>query len=168
MERPKVDKTFLNALKLVRKGLKLGWDKKFERFFIAHTQEYTGLERVICYIEDEEGEFRMPDVRDLNYVQRKVAWDVIDKYPTPREMWAAWRDAKDTEKKKKLAKRRQFIRDFIRDNKQRVRKAMEELQEGVPIIREHKKKIVSDIGSVTKGFNQAGNGLFMPIMSKGE
>lgn len=169
MLKPSVPQSFVDSLKAVRKGLMLGWDQKVSRFFIAHEHEYTGLRRVIRYCENEdmEGSFRMPDMRDIVYVQKFVDWNKIDMYPEVKDMFDAMIQEKNELKIKKMKQRNKWVQDFIKDNKKRVREAMRNFfSDGYvpdkPIIKA--KKIFVDTGE----YKQSNGGLLVPKFSKGE
>ena len=125
MEKPKVSKTFVEALKHVRRGLQVIWIGALERFAIAHVHEYTAHARIIMIIEDaEEGKFRHPDVRDLNYLKHCVDWESIDKYPNVNDLADYFINERKIRKAKKIKNRQSWIKDFIRDNRKGVKEAV--------------------------------------------
>ena len=130
METPKVPKSFIKMLKLVRPGLNVAWNRYLERFMIAHIHEHTKQTRVVMIVDDEEGEFRMPDHRDIIKVQTEVDWDLIDRYPNPNDMYNHYMKAKADRVEKNWKKRRSFIRDFIRDDQKRWDAAIERMRQG--------------------------------------
>lgn len=111
------DKSFLSALKLFRDDLKVAFHKKLKRFMIAHVDKRTKLTRCLTIVEGDDGEFRQPDIRDINYLKKHIMWDLLDHYPDPEDMWQAFDN--EEEKKKILAKkkRKEWIQNFIKDRK---------------------------------------------------
>lgn len=160
MIKPRIPQSFLDSLLLIRRGLHIGWDQKTNRFFIAHEHEYTGLRRVIIYIENKDGSFRMPDQRDLNYLMRVVDWNKIDKYPSCHDLFEAMMTEKDEEKRKKLKRRNEWIKDFIKDNRRGIRQAVRNMWEGKTASPEKPKdkKIFID-----SGYQKTSGGLLVPF-----
>lgn len=169
MIKPKVSKYFLEQLQTIRPGLHLGWDEKVSRFFVAHKHEYTGQMRVIRYCENNDGSFRMPDMRDINYIRKYVDWDKIYKYPDVKDMFNAMVRENDEEKRKKLKQRNNWIESFMKDNKRMVKEAVRDLWENgyKPYIPKPKdKKIFVDQNA--NNYKQTNSGLLVPKFSKGE
>lgn len=166
---PKPEKSFLDALKLYRDDLKLSFQKQIERYTICHVDKRNGLTRVVRIIEQEDGQFRLPDIRDINYCKEYVMFDVLDKYPDPADMYFWYKNLKEKKEKEAKKKRSDFIKDFIKDNKKRWQIAIEKAKSGIlhdPTAPEN--KISTPIYSIPKkvkvenGYKQSANGLLIP------
>lgn len=166
MEKPKVSKTFMDALEHVRPGLRLAWMAPLERFIITHRHEHTAQFRLIKVVENTDGSFRLPDIRDINYLKQVVDWETIDKYPSMNDMAQFYKDMREKKKAKNLKNRQQWVKDFIRDNRRGIKEAVRRLwYDGVvsdPV--ERKKKIAVDYGKNLQslGYSQTTTGIIIP------
>ncbi len=168
MESKKVPKLFRESLKTFRKGLDVVWVGVMQRFAIVHIHEYTKQFRVIRIVETPDGEFRYPDVRDINYIKLNVNWELMDKYPDFRDLGEQLlKERRDRTAKKKKA-RQEFIKDFIRDNKwikQAVRDFWETGKTG-PAQKPRESKIIIDVNKnahgSTKAYASTRSGILIP------
>lgn len=118
-------KSFLTILKIFRSDLKVAFHHKMQKFVIAHVDKNTNLHRIIRVVENEDGSFREPDVRDIEYMRKHVMWDLLDKYPEPDEMWQAF-DNEEEKRQINLKKKRQvWLQDYIKDRKKEWAEAVD-------------------------------------------
>ncbi|MDX1902087.1 MAG: hypothetical protein SFW66_08845 [Gammaproteobacteria bacterium] len=121
-------KSFLTILKIYRDDLKVAYHHKMQRFVIAHVDKKTKLTRIIRVVEDQNGGFRDPDVRDIEHIRKHVMWDLLDSYPEPDDMWEAFDNAEERKKIMAAKKRQQWIQDFIKDRKTQWDEALEKFR----------------------------------------
>jgi len=130
MIQPKVNKTFTDMLKLVRDDCKLVWNDMIERFQIIHKDKRTGLERIVVTVEDDDGNFTLPDNRAMIKLGN-VYWELIDKYPSPTELWGKFLGSREDKKKKQKALREEYRKWWNKDHRSQWRKALENFHKGV-------------------------------------
>lgn len=167
MEYPKVPKSFITAIQIVRSGLNVIFIRVLERYAIIHQHEHTKQFRVVKVIENDDGSFRMPDTRDIVYVQKNVHWELIDRFPSIKDLGDFYLNEKKIIKQKKIKNRQEWIKDFIKDNRKRVKEAVRDLWENKG--RNYRpqapgKKIIMDYGA--PGYKTQ-NGLLVPTFTKG-
>jgi hypothetical protein len=90
----KAPKSFIRDLELIRPGLFPVWNEYLQRFQIFWRDRRTGLTRVIMTVENEDGTFRPLDIRTIIWLSQNVAWDLLDKYPSPQDMYSYLKEAK--------------------------------------------------------------------------
>lgn len=121
----KCSKSFLTILKIYRDDLKVAYHHKMHRFVIAHVDKKTKLQRIVRIVEDKNGGFRQPDIRDIEHMRKHVMWDLLDKYPEPEDMWCAFDNAEEQRALMAKKKRQEWIQDFIKDRKREWDEAIE-------------------------------------------
>lgn len=166
MIKPIVPKSFIEMMKLVRPGLDLAWIGILERFVVVHKHEYTGARRIVTIVQNADGSYRLPDQRDIVYLSCAVAWDIIDKYPDFKDLGDYLIAEKKNKELKKKKDRRQWIRDYIRDNRKGIIQAVRNMWErghtgpDKSEIRERKKRIQIEVPGQ---YQSTPTGLIVPV-----
>ncbi len=132
-------------MKLVRDDIALIWNNFIDRFQVIHADKRTKHKRIVLTIEDDNGNFKHPDERDIIHLANVIAWDFLDMYPDPVELGSEILKRKKEKKLKQDELRREYRRWFIKDNKKMMRKAVENLLRGItsnPVEQRDKKIII--------------------------
>lgn len=142
MDQPSVQKSFLKELHLVRNDIFPIWNKSTEKFEIWHKDRRTGLLRVVMIVENEDGTYRPLDNRTVLYLSQSVAWNLMDKYPTPHDMAEYFLERDKNRVDKARRDRVDFLNKWINDNKSRWEKAYELAKSGIMSLPDEKEKKV--------------------------
>lgn len=121
---PSVDNNFLKMMKLVRDDIMCVWNNMIDRFQIIQKDRRTGTVRIILTVEEDDGSFAHPDQRTILFLSNRVDWEFMDKYPNANDMMAYFMKMKDLKKKKKAELRTEYRKAWIKENKRRIKDAM--------------------------------------------
>lgn len=152
-------------LKLIRPGLDVSWIGALERFVITHKHENTGAFRIVHLVQNANGSFRIPDNRDIVACQN-VDWELLDKYPDHNALADYLIEQRRAKHLKKIKDRRNWIRDYLRDNKKGVKEAVRNMLErghtgpSRAEMRERKKRIQIE---VPNNYQPTQAGLYVPF-----
>lgn len=128
---PKAPTSIINALNLVHEGLFAVWNSTLERFQIFYQDKRNGLTRIIMTVEEEDGSYRPLDMRTVNYLTTHVAWDTLDKFPSPQDLWAHLNSKEETKKLKREAYRTEYRKWWNREHRKEWRAALENAKRGI-------------------------------------
>ena len=103
-------KGFTKSLELVHDDLFPVWNADLERFQIMFSDKRTKITRIICTVEEDNGDYRPLDMRTVFWLGENVAWDLLDTYPNA----ADWVDKLRLKKEMRLANEKETERDFKR------------------------------------------------------
>ena len=120
-----VDARWIAELKKVDRGLYVGYSDEFSRMKIMHKDDRTGLERMVMYVQDPDG--NPCDINDnlIQYLKKAVEWDRIGKYTEPDDIWKSIVKDMEQYKAKKDLERRGAIVDFNREHRKEWKVAMD-------------------------------------------
>lgn len=91
-------------------------------------------------VEGPDGEFRPCDRRTILWLSHNVAWDLLDKYPEPQDMYHYLKSKKLEKKNKEVLNRRDYIRWWNKDHRTWWKKAFENAQRGIFSLPETREK----------------------------
>lgn len=151
MIKPVVQKTLLDDLKLIDPGLFLVWSADLERFQVFHKDLRTGLVRLICTVEDDEGKYQPFDGRILNFLREVVCWDLIKRFPSPKEMVGYMKEKQKNKNEKSKQERIQYLKDFNKAHRKEWAIALENARKGILGFPEMKKTKVYSAPGITPG-----------------
>jgi hypothetical protein len=117
--QPTPDRSFIRDLKSMDKRLSLMWNGK--NFVIQYDRGHGAPVNLSC-IKTEDGGYRQPDRRDLEFL---LAGDM--ERINPKEHLAKVAEYMDTVRKLDKVKAKELIRDMTRDSKLQLMKAMSQL-----------------------------------------
>ena len=142
MLQPSVPQSFLKELHLVRNDIFPIWNKSTNRFEIWHKDRRTGLIRVVLIVQEENGDYRPLDNRTVLYLAERIAWDLLDKYPTPQDMGDYFINRDKSRMEKAQIERVEFLNKWNKENESRWKQALELAQRGILSVKDKKDKKV--------------------------
>lgn len=151
MIKPVVQKSLLNDLKLIDPGLFLVWCSDLERFQVLHKDLRTGLVRLICTVEDEQGNYQPFDQRVLNFLRDVVCWDLIKRFPSPKDLYEHMKEKQNFKKEKSRQERLQYLKDYNKAHRKEWMVALENAKKGIFGFPEIKKTKVFSAHGITPG-----------------
>ncbi len=150
MIAPAVEKSFDEALKRINPGLYLIWNKTMERFQVFYRDHRNGLVRIICTVEDDDGESIPCDNRTLNFLRDVVAWDTLGKFPEPKEMVETLRKKSQEKLKKEKMNREDFMKWWNKEHRTMWKAAFENMKRGIVWLPEEKKTKIYSTARTSK------------------
>jgi uncharacterized protein YnzC (UPF0291/DUF896 family) len=158
MIQPVVKKEFIDSMKLIDPGLFLVWNSTLERFQVFHKDFRTGLTRILNTIEDDDGNYIPCDNRTLNFLRDVVAWDVLKKFPEPKDMMNEIRKRKKQKANQEFKDREDYRKEWNKAHRKYWKAAFENLKRG--ILTTPQKTKIKTIS--TPGFSPGAGTLILP------
>lgn len=135
-----IDKKWQNEVKRINRGLYIKWDESFKRWIVRHKDDRTGLDRHVCTVETNDGEYMDLNLGVLRILKDRVAWELIGKFPEPKDLWLYLVKEYKAAKAKAYLDRRAYIQWWNRDHRTEWRAAIENAQRGIFTLPEEQKR----------------------------
>lgn len=136
----KASREICKSLLVVHDGLIPVWNSMLERFQIMYHDRRSGITRLIMTVEEEDGEFRSLDTRTVNWLRDNVAWDSLDKYPNPKDLYEHMTKLKNKNLEVKRTYRKEFRKWWNKEHREEWKQAYENFKRGILYIPPKKDK----------------------------
>ncbi len=130
----KIDPSFSKDLRLISPYLKAVWNSLLDRYQILYQDErlrQLGTVKIICTVEDDEGNFRPLDRRLIIWLSTNVCWDLLHQYPEPQDMYHHMKEKQMRAKKKTKENRTDYRKWWNKDHRTEWRAAFENARRGI-------------------------------------
>lgn len=127
----KVDKRWQEEVKKVNRGLFIEWDESLHRWRLKHKDDRNGLVRDVFLVETHDGEYKDLDMGTVRMLKDSVMWDLVGKFPDPREMFLHLERERKARKAHYELERMSYLRDFNREHRTEWRAALENARSGI-------------------------------------
>lgn len=128
---PVIDKSFVDDLKLINPGLFLIWNTYLERYQVFHKDRRTGLTRIINTVEDDDGNYMQCDNRTLKFLRNVVCWDLMERFPEPKDMIDHMQKKAEAKRTKEFEDREDFRKEWNKAHRKYWKAAYENLCRGI-------------------------------------
>lgn len=139
-------KSFLDELQNipgVNRGLFVVWNSGLERFQVFHKDPRVGITRIVLTVENDDGSYRPLDNRTIEYL-KMVDWDMIGKFPEPKQIGEEFDRQRRIKKEKWDINRKQFLKDWNRSHRKLWREAINNWKRGIiKTPQEFREKLIS-------------------------
>ena len=125
------EKYWVEKVKDINSGLYIKYDDHQSKWVVRHKDDRTGLDRMVLYVQDEEGKPIDLNMGVLRHLKNAVDWKLLGEFPDPEKMYAELIRQHNAAKAKKELERRGFIMADNREHKKEWKIALGDFVKGL-------------------------------------